>query len=149
MGVWDILVRLSEEVLLNQACCSFSPARQRSQPALKRSLCKLSRPHPPKQMMHEAGLSVCRNAATRCRRFWVFLIQVAAGFLIQVNSDLGSGCRVSAAVLNNAAAYRLRLGQIKISLTGRVFLTGCWLLYVLPRDLGHQSCPDLLGRQSA
>ena len=100
-------------------------------------------------MMHKVGLSVCRNAATRCRCVWVFLIQAAAGFLIQVNPDLGSGCRVSGAVLNNAAAYRLRLGQIKISLTGTVFLTGCWLLsVVLPGDLGHQSCPDLLGRQS-
>lgn len=71
-------------------------------------LCKLSCPRPPNA--DDARGLPRRNAATRCRYFWVFLVQAAAVFLILVNPDLGSECRVSGAILNNAADYWLHLG---------------------------------------
>lgn len=80
---------------------------------------------------------------------WVLLIQVVAGFLIQVNPNLGGGWRVSGIVLNNTAVYQLRFGQIKVSLTGTVFPTGCWFLSAaLPGDRGCPGCPYLLQTQS-
>lgn len=40
----------------------------------------------------------------------------------KVNPNLGSGC--GGTVLNNAVVYQLRLGQIKVMLTGTAFPRG-------------------------
>lgn len=77
--------------------------------------------------------------------FWVLWIQVTAGVLIQVNPNLGQGYGVSRIVLNNTSMYQLQFGQTKVSLTGRVFPTGCsFLSAALPGDRGCLGCPYLL-----
>lgn len=68
---------------LRTAAAPGRPCQRPHRLAIKRNLCKLSRPTSPYGRWYtKACPSVCRKGATDATGLWVFLVQTAAGFLI-------------------------------------------------------------------